>query len=210
MITPNGERREWIKPIMFTGGIGQMDHQHAQKKPPKKGMLVVKLGGPGYRIGIGGGAASSLVHGENKEKLDFNAVQRGDAEMENKLNRVIKACVEMGDKNPIVSIHDQGAGGSGNVLKEIVDPEGATIDIRKFKIGDETLSVLEIWGAEYQENDALLIHPEHQDLFTSICQREHMLVAYVGEVTGSGRIVVKDSWDNSTPVDLELEKVLDI
>jgi len=155
LITPSGERREWIKPIMFTGGIGQMDHSHAEKKSPKPGMLVVKIGGPGYRIGIGGGAASSLVHGENKEKLDFNAVQRGDAEMENKLNRVIKACVELGEKNPIISIHDQGAGGSGNVLKEIVEPQGAKMDIRKFKVGDETLSVLEIWGAEYQENDAL-------------------------------------------------------
>lgn len=128
--------------------------------------------------------------------------------MEQKLNRVVKACVELGPNNPIVSIHDQGAGGSGNVLKEIVDPEGARIDIRKFIIGDETLSVMELWGAEYQENDAVLIKSEHKTLFETICKREHLPVAFVGEVTGNGRIVVYDSLDNSTSVDLELEKVL--
>ncbi|MCJ7628162.1 MAG: AIR synthase-related protein, partial [Longimicrobiales bacterium] len=124
---PNGERREWIKPIMFSGGIGQMDARHREKAKPEVGMLVVKLGGPAYRIGMGGGAASSMVQGENVEELDFNAVQRGDAEMEQKVNRVIRACVEMGDANPIVSIHDQGAGGNCNVLKELVEPAGARI-----------------------------------------------------------------------------------
>ncbi|MGD8360524.1 MAG: phosphoribosylformylglycinamidine synthase, partial [Gemmatimonadota bacterium] len=97
---PNGERREWIKPIMFSGGIGQMDARHRRKEAPAPEMLVVKLGGPAYRIGMGGGAASSMVQGENVEELDFNAVQRGDAEMEQKVNRVIRACVEMGDTNP--------------------------------------------------------------------------------------------------------------
>ena len=124
-------KREWIKPIMFTGGVGQMDGRHAEKGEPEKGMLVVKVGGPAYRIGIGGGAASSMIQGENVEELDFNAVQRGDAEMEQKLNRVIRACVEMGSDNPIVSIHDQGAGGNCNVIKELVYPAGAKIDIRK-------------------------------------------------------------------------------
>ena len=159
---PNGERREWIKPIMFSGGIGQMDARHREKGPPEVGMLVVKLGGPAYRIGMGGGAASSMVQGENVEELDFNAVQRGDAEMEQKVNRVIRACVELGDDNPIVSIHDQGAGGNCNVLKEIVEPAGAQIDVRAIPVGDDTLSVMEIWGAEYQEQDALLLRPEHR------------------------------------------------
>ncbi len=112
---------------MFTGGLGQMDHKHVEKAKPEKGMLVVKLGGPAYRIGVGGGAASSMVQGTNAEELDFQAVQRGDAEMGQKVNRVIRTCVELGDRNPIVSIHDQGAGGNGNVLKEIVEPEGARI-----------------------------------------------------------------------------------
>ena len=108
MRAPNGERYEWLKPIMFTAGIGQMDGAHIEKGVPEKGMLVIKIGGPGYRIGIGGGAASSMIQGENIAELDFNAVQRGDAEMEQKMNRVMRACVEMGSANPIVSIHDQG------------------------------------------------------------------------------------------------------
>ncbi|MCZ6632294.1 MAG: AIR synthase-related protein, partial [bacterium] len=174
---PNGERREWIKPIMFSGGIGQMDARHAQKGAPQKSMLLVKLGGPAYRIGMGGGAASSMVQGENEAELDFNAVQRGDAEMEQKMNRVIRACIELGEKNPIVSIHDQGAGGNCNVLKELVEPEGARIHIRAVPVGDKTLSVLEIWGAEYQENNALLLAPENADLFHALCEREKVIYA---------------------------------
>jgi phosphoribosylformylglycinamidine synthase len=205
---PNGERREWIKPIMFTGGIGQIDARHTEKGSPAEGMLVVKIGGPAYRIGMGGGAASSMVQGENVEELDFNAVQRGDAEMEQKVNRVIRACIELGDHNPIVSIHDQGAGGNCNVLKEIVEPAGARLEIRKIPLGDETLSVLEIWGAEYQENDALLLRPEHADQFEALCGREKVPFAFVGRVTGDGKIVVYDERDDSTPVNLELEDVL--
>ncbi|HEX9885585.1 MAG TPA: phosphoribosylformylglycinamidine synthase [Longimicrobiales bacterium] len=208
MRLPGGERREWIKPIMFSAGIGQIDGRHTAKGRPEPGMLVVKLGGPAYRIGMGGGAASSMVQGENVEELDFNAVQRGDAEMEQKMNRVIRACVEMGELNPIVSIHDQGAGGNCNVLKEIVEPEGARIEVRAVPVGDETLSVLEIWGAEYQENDALLVRTEHRALLAALCEREKVPVAFVGEVTGDGRIVLHDEVDGSTPVDLELDAVL--
>ncbi|MGB5881973.1 MAG: phosphoribosylformylglycinamidine synthase, partial [Thermoanaerobaculia bacterium] len=169
---------------------------------------VVKIGGPAYRIGMGGGAASSMVQGENVAELDFNAVQRGDAEMEQKLNRVIRACIEMGDHNPIVSIHDQGAGGNCNVLKEIVEPAGARLGIRNILLGDHTLSVLEIWGAEYQENDALLLRPEHAELFRRLCAREKVPFSFVGEITGDGRVVVYDETDDTTPVDLELETVL--
>jgi phosphoribosylformylglycinamidine synthase len=208
MRLPSGERREWIKPIMFSGGIGQMDARHREKEPPAPEMLVVKLGGPAYRIGMGGGAASSMVQGENVEELDFNAVQRGDAEMEQKVNRVIRACVEMGDTNPVVSIHDQGAGGNCNVLKELVEPEGARIEVRAIPVGDETLSVLEIWGAEYQEQDALLLRPRHRAVFQALCDREKVPVAFVGTVTGDGRIVLHDEVDGSTPVDLKLEDVL--
>lgn len=205
---PDGERREWIKPVMFSGGIGQIDARHTRKHPPATGMLVVKLGGPAYRIGMGGGAASSMVQGENVAELDFNAVQRGDAEMEQKANRVIRACVELGERNPIVSIHDQGAGGNCNVLKEIVAPEGARIEVRSIPLGDATMSVLEIWGAEYQENDALLLAPEHADLFRDLCDREKVPFGYVGIVTGDGRIVLHDETDGSTPVDLDLDAVL--
>jgi phosphoribosylformylglycinamidine synthase len=177
------------------------------------GMVVVKLGGPAYRIGMGGSAASSMMGGDNKEDLDFNAVQRGDAEMEHKVNRVIRACAEMGEGNPIVAIHDQGAGGNCNVLKEILAPAGGRIDIRAVLSGDTTLSVLELWGAEYQEADALLLHPHAQPLFSALCARECVPVAYVGEVDGSGRVVVYDSSATpgtpaATPVDLDLEAVL--
>lgn len=103
---PNAERREWIKPIMFSGGFGQIDRAHHDKAPPEIGMLVVKIGGPAYRIGIGGGAASSVPGGTRggETDLDFNAVQRGDAEMSQKLWRVVRACVELGDQNPIVQV----------------------------------------------------------------------------------------------------------
>ena len=208
MRLPGGERREWIKPIMFTGGIGQMDARHVDKGLPEPEMLVTKIGGPAYRIGMGGGAASSMIQGENVADLDFNAVQRGDAEMEQKVNRVLRACVEMGDGNPIVSIHDQGAGGNCNVVKEIVYPAGARIEVRKIQSGDDTLSVLELWGAEYQEQNALLIRPESAPLFTAVCRREKVPCAYIGKITGDGRIVLHDENDWSTPVDLDLEKVL--
>ncbi len=205
---PSGERREWIKPIMFSGGIGQMDSRHTKKADADKGMLVVKVGGPAYRIGMGGGAASSMIQGENIAELDFNAVQRGDAEMEQKLNRVIRACAELGDKNPIVSIHDQGAGGNCNVLKEIVHPAGARLEVRKIPVGDDTLSVLEIWGAEYQEQNALLLRPADAQSFEDLCKREKVPVAFVGHITGDGYVVLHDESDGTTPVNLELAKVL--
>ncbi len=205
---PGGERREWLKPIMFSGGIGQIDARHTAKHAPEPEMLVVKIGGPAYRIGMGGGAASSMVQGENVSELDFNAVQRGDAEMEQKLNRVVRACSELGDHNPIVSIHDQGAGGNCNVLKEIVEPAGARVEVRDIPLGDETLSVLEIWGAEYQENNALLLRSADLEAFRALCARERLPMAVVGRVTGDGRIVLHDADDGSTPVNLALADVL--
>mmetsp|Transcript_1954 Transcript_1954/g.2633 ORF Transcript_1954/g.2633 Transcript_1954/m.2633 type:complete len:1318 (-) Transcript_1954:1092-5045(-) len=205
---PNRERFEWVKPIMFSAGVGQLDGKHTTKGEPEKGMLVVKIGGPAYRIGIGGGAASSRVQSSENADLDFDAVQRGDAEMENRMGRLMKACCDLGDNNPIISVHDQGAGGNGNVLKEIVEPAGAEYDIRKVYLGDQTMSVLEIWGAEYQENNALLIRPCDKELFESIAKRENCPIRFLGSVTGDGKVVVRDSRDGSTPVDLPLELVL--
>jgi phosphoribosylformylglycinamidine synthase len=208
MRMPDRSRREWVKPIMFTGGVGQLDRRHIQKGAPDRGMLVIQIGGPAYRIGIGGGAASSMIQGENREELDFSAVQRGDAEMEQKMNRVIRACVEMGDRNPIVSIHDQGAGGPCNVVTELVDPAGGRIEVRQIRLGDKTMSVLEIWGAEYQERVALLLQPDRLTEFQAICAREKVACEVLGEVTGDGKIVVHDAQDDSTPVDLELAPIL--
>ncbi|MFC1837275.1 phosphoribosylformylglycinamidine synthase, partial [Thermodesulfobacteriota bacterium] len=205
---PSGERWGYLKPIMFTGGIGQVDDRHTEKAEAEESMYIVQIGGPAYRVGFGGGAASSMLQGDNVEDLDFNAVQRGDAEMEQKMNRAIRACVEMGDRSLIDVIHDQGAGGPGNVLKELVEKSGGQIDIRKIKVGDPTMSVLEIYVAEYQERNGLLIRPENIMQFQAICNREKVNCEVLGFVTGDGRFVVQDSQDGSTPVDLELHEVL--
>ncbi|XP_076273876.1 phosphoribosylformylglycinamidine synthase [Rhynchophorus ferrugineus] len=203
-------RREWIKPIMFSGGIGSMEADMTEKLAPEVGHQIVKIGGPVYRIGVGGGAASSVeVQGDNKEELDFNAVQRGDAEMENKLNRVVRACLELGKKNPIVSIHDQGAGGNGNVLKELVEPAGGIIFANKFELGDPTINTLELWGAEYQENNALLCKKGDLELLKAICERERCPVNIVGEVTGTGTVMLAlDETKSQTPFNLKLDHVL--
>uniref|UniRef100_A0A3Q3VLS9 Phosphoribosylformylglycinamidine synthase n=1 Tax=Mola mola TaxID=94237 RepID=A0A3Q3VLS9_MOLML len=213
----NGKRREWIKPIMFSGGLGSIADAHVKKEEAETGMEVVKIGGPVYRIGVGGGAASSVeVQGDNSSDRDLNAVQRGDAEMEQKMNRALRACLERSSGNPICSIHDQGAGGNGNVLKELSEPAGAVIHCSRFKKGDPTLSVLELWGAEYQESNALLLRPSDRGFLERVCQREKCPVDFVGSVTGDGKIVLVDEEGGSSdradrqhcPVDLQLEWVL--
>ncbi|XP_068599770.1 phosphoribosylformylglycinamidine synthase [Brachionichthys hirsutus] len=207
----NGERREWIKPIMFSGGLGSIEDAHVKKDEAETGMEVVKIGGPVYRIGVGGGAASSVeVQGDNSSARDLGAVQRGDAEMEQKMNRTLRACLERTGGNPICSIHDQGAGGNGNVLKELSEPAGAIIYSSRFKKGDPTLSVLELWGAEYQESNALLLRPSDRCFLERVCQREKCPVDFVGSITGDGKIVlVNDEGDGErSPVDLKLEWVL--
>nr|XP_061834267.1 phosphoribosylformylglycinamidine synthase-like [Nerophis lumbriciformis] len=217
MRLPSGERREWIKPIMFSGGLGSIEDAHVKKELPETGMEVVKIGGPVYRIGVGGGAASSVqVQGDNSSDRDLGAVQRGDAEMEQKMNRALRACLERSDGNPICSIHDQGAGGNGNVLKELSEPAGAVIYCSRFQKGDPTLSVLELWGAEYQESNALLLGPADRSFLERVCQREKCPVDFVGNITGDGRIVLVDDQDKGHdqasrerhPVDLQLEWVL--
>ena len=222
-----GERIEWLKPIMFSGGVGTINDDHLSKiklKTETTGLLVAKIGGPAYRIGVGGGCASSLMQGENDASLDFNAVQRGDAEMQQKLHRVVRACYEH-ISNPILSIHDQGAGGNGNVLKEIVEPSGAIIYCKAFTLGDKSLSTQELWTAEYQESDAILLKKSRLKTVKRICKRERCSIDIVGELSGNGRVVlseqnitfedgiplVKSSADNeslSNPVDLELDLVL--
>ena len=204
----NNERIAWIKPIMFTGGIGQIDDRSLYKNEVESGMLIVQIGGPAYRIGFGGGAASSKLQGENVAQLDFNAVQRGDAEMEQKANRVLRACAEMGDKNPIVTVHDQGAGGPANVLKELVEKSGGRIEIRQIILGDPTMSVVEIWVAEYQERYGLIISEDRIEEFRKICRREKTNCEILGTVTSDCRFVVHDKQNGSNPVDLNLERVL--
>lgn len=202
------EWREARKPVLYSGGVGHLFAGHSAKLAPGIGMRIVRIGGPAYPIGVGGGSASSMMQGQNTEALDFNSVQRGNAEMEQKANRVIRACVEMGDSNPISSIHDQGAGGPSNVLTELLEPLGGTINIRKIVLGDKTMSVLKIWSAEFQEGYGLLIKPEHVELFQSICARERVNCEILGEITGNGKVVVEDPLNKQTPVDLNLEQVL--
>jgi phosphoribosylformylglycinamidine synthase len=210
LVDSEGERKEWIKPIMFSGGMGTMEASMTEKQSPKPGHQIIKIGGPVYRIGVGGGSASSVeVQGDNKAELDFNAVQRGDAEMEQKLNRVVRACLELGKDNPVVSIHDQGAGGNGNVLKELVEPVGGIIYANRFELGDPTINVLELWGAEYQENNALLCNKEDLEVLRNMCKRERCPINVVGEVTGTGRVVLAlDETKKVVPFNLELTHVL--
>ena len=116
---------------MFTAGLGLIWNENVIKCPAKVGMGIAKVGGPTYKIGMNGGSASSRVSSETNEFLDINAVQRGDPEVEQKMNRFVRACIELGNQNPILSIHDQGAGGNGNVLKEIIEDCGCEIDLGK-------------------------------------------------------------------------------
>jgi phosphoribosylformylglycinamidine synthase len=204
---PDGYR-SWYKPIMYSVGAGQIRDEHTVKGKPEKDMLVVQVGGPAYRIGLGGGAASSMEQGKNVQELDFNAVQRGDPEMEQRVNRLMRACSELGHANPIVSAHDLGAGGDCNALPEIVEPAGAVIDLRAIPVGDQTLSVLEIWGNESQERNALLVRPEQLHLLKGIAARENVPLAVVGRVTGDGILVLHDTTDDSRPVDLPLDDIL--
>lgn len=206
---PDGTRSEYIKPILFTGGLGQMDDLHTEKNRPEKGMLIIRIGGPAYRIGFGGCALSSMAAGASQSlDLDLDSVQRGDAEMEQKVHRVIRTCVELENDNPIVTIHDQGAGGLSNVLSELIDPAGGKINIRKVTLGDKTMAFIEIWCSEFQESFGLLIKEKDLDRFQAICEREKVICDVVGEVTGDGRVVVFDGDDNTTPVDLDLTQTL--
>ncbi|MBI2642300.1 MAG: phosphoribosylformylglycinamidine synthase [Candidatus Wildermuthbacteria bacterium] len=206
--TVGSEWREPRKPILYSGGVGHLFDGHTAKEKSEVGMLIVRIGGPAYPIGVGGGSASSMMQGQNTESLDFNSVQRGNAEMENRANRVIRACVEMGDDNPISSIHDQGAGGPSNVLTELLEPLGGKIGIRGIVLGDKTMSVLKIWSAEFQEGYGLLIRPEQIELFKSVCKRERVNCEVLGEIDGSGNVVVEDSQNGTTPVELNLEQIL--
>ena len=172
------ERIEWVKPIMFTSGLGMIHNKDINKNPPNKDMLICKIGGPVYRIGLGGSSASSRV---SSSYLDYLSVQRDDAEMEQKMDKVIKHCLEL-ENNPIESIHDQGAGGNGNVLKEIIEDKGAVFDIGKLTLGERNLSNIEIWLSEYQESNAILVLKENIDKIQEICNREYVTLDIVGTI----------------------------
>lgn len=207
MNLPDGYR-SWFKPIMYSAGAGALRAEHVEKGEPKKGMLIILLGGPGFRIGVGGGSASSMVAGTNAQELDFASVQRSNPEMENRMGRVVTACINLGKKNPIVSAHDLGAGGTCNAVPEIANPAGARIDFRTIPAADPTLSVREGWGSEAQERDVVLIWADRLTDIADICLRENCPLAVIGEITGDGELVLYDASDGTTPVRLPLERIL--
>lgn len=202
------ERRAWHKPIVYSVGAGSLDEHHVQKQTPEPGMCVVLIGGPAYRIGVGGGAASSMDSGANTAELDFASVQRGAPEMEQRVDRLIQACIALGSENPIVSIHDLGAGGTCNALPEIVAPTGAVIQLRDIPSGDTTLSTMELWGNESQERNVLLVRPDKVELLHQFAARECVPLATVGTITDDGQFVVHDACDDSQPVNLPLDLIL--
>ena len=184
-------RLEYVKPIMLSGGLGQVQHQDLYKAKPAYGNLIVRLGGPTYRIGIGGGSASSRSQSAEITHSDLSAVQRPDPEMENRLARVIRTLIES-DHNPILSIHDQGSGGMANVTKEIISPMGGLVSLGNVNRGDQTLTALETWISESQEQVTILIHVRDIAQVKAVCARENCPIEFVGLVTNSGHIQVYD------------------
>ncbi|MDD4016693.1 MAG: phosphoribosylformylglycinamidine synthase [Kiritimatiellae bacterium] len=203
-----GRYRGYHKPIMLAGGMGNIRRLQVHKKPVPPGSLIVQLGGPAMRIGLGGGAASSMVTGSNDEALDFDSVQRGNAEMERRCQEVIDACVALGDRNPILSIHDIGAGGLSNGCPELVEKTGATFDLRAVHNEERSMSPMEIWCCEAQERYVLAIAPRDRALFEAFCERERCPVAFIGEARSDQRLVLKDAYFNDTPIDMDINVLL--
>jgi phosphoribosylformylglycinamidine synthase len=187
-----GTHYGYHKPIMIAGGIGNVRDDQVRKLDLPAGTLLVQLGGPGMRIGLGGGAASSMGAGSNTEQLDFDSVQRGNPEMQRRAQEVIDRCWALGAGNPVVSIHDVGAGGLSNAMPELADQShrGARIDLASIPVEESGMSPLEIWCNESQERYALAIDPERMPAFDWICRRERAPYAVVGRITADGTLVV--------------------
>jgi phosphoribosylformylglycinamidine synthase len=181
----NGKRRGYHKPIMLAGGIGQIRLSQVQKQPLPPESLLIVLGGPAMLIGLGGGAASSLAAGKSSADLDFASVQRGNPEMQRRCQEVIDTCWRLGETNPILSIHDVGAGGLSNALPELVHDGGCggQFQLEAILVADSSLSPMEIWCNEAQERYVLAIMPASLSLFKQICERERCPYAVVGKTT---------------------------
>ena len=205
-----GEMRGYHKPIMIAGGVGNIAARHAFKAEPDAGALLIQLGGPGLLIGLGGGAASSMDTGANQADLDFDSVQRGNAEIQRRAQEVIDRCCALADANPILSIHDVGAGGISNALPEMVHQAGlgGRFDLRKVPSEEPGMSPLQIWCNEAQERYVLAIAPASLTTFDAICARERCPYAVVGEATADGRLTVHDPVFKNNAVDMELSVLL--
>jgi phosphoribosylformylglycinamidine synthase len=198
------------KPIMLAGGMGSISALHTHKNDIPVGSLLIQLGGPGMRIGMGGSAASSMATGSNTADLDFDSVQRGNPEMERRAQEVINACWQMGDANPIISIHDVGAGGLSNAFPEITNDakRGAIFDLRKVPLEESGMAPKEIWSNESQERYVLAIAPADLALFQSMCERERCLFAAVGVATEERQLKLIDNELGNVPVDMPMDVLL--
>jgi len=205
-----GVLRGYHKPIMLAGGIGGIDAAHCAKRAFPAGTLLIQLGGPGLLIGMGGGAASSMGAGANVAELDFDSVQRGNAEIQRRAQEVLDRCWQLGAANPILSIHDVGAGGLSNAVPELAwsAKKGAQLELRKIPSEDTGMSPREIWCNEAQERYVLAIAPASLPAFEQICQRERCPFAVLGSATEDGRLQVADSTLGGAPIDIELAVVL--
>lgn len=206
----DGQVRGYHKPIMIAGGLGSIQAQQTHKDEIPEGALLIQLGGPGMLIGLGGGAASSMNTGTNDASLDFNSVQRGNPEIERRAQEVIDRCWQLGDKNPIISIHDVGAGGLSNAFPELVNDagRGAVFELREVPLEEHGLTPLQIWCNESQERYVLSILEKDLDTFRAICERERCPFAVVGTATGDGHLKVRDDLFSNNPVDLPLNVLL--
>ena len=211
----SGEHYGWRKTCMVAGNWGLINEAHAHKKELRKGYLVVQIGGDRYPIGLGGGSGSSKDAGGQEAGLDFDSVQRANPEMENRNESVIRACAELGDKSPIISITDLGAGGECVALPEIVHPHGAKYEIRNIPCGDKTMSVLVFWCNESQESMIMIVTREGLPILEQTCKRNRCPMYVVGEVTGDGKLVLTDKdapkdapREQQVPIDLDMEFLL--
>ena len=198
------------KPIMIAGGYGNIRDDHVQKNPIEPGDLLIVLGGPALLIGLGGGAASSMASGASAENLDFASVQRENPEMERRAQEVIDACWSLGAANPIVSVHDVGAGGLSNAMPELVNDHelGATLNLRAIPSLERGMAPVEIWCNEAQERYVLAIRPSSLQLFTELCERERALFAVLGEAKEVRHLRVEDAHFGNAPVDMPMSVLL--
>ncbi|OZI53664.1 phosphoribosylformylglycinamidine synthase [Bordetella genomosp. 5] len=221
--TAGGTRWGYHKPIMIAGGLGSIDAGLTHKDPLPPGALLVQLGGPGFRIGMGGSAASSMSVGSNSAELDFDSVQRGNPELERRVQEVIDRCWQLGESNPILAIHDVGAGGLSNAFPELVNDagRGATFDLKRVPLEESGMSPAEIWSNESQERYVLAIQPHDLDRFDAIAKRERCPYAVVGVATEERQLRVVDGEglpgldtirpqgaDEVRPVDVPIDVIL--
>ena len=206
----DGQMRGYHKPIMIAGGLGNIQAEQTHKHEIPEGALLVQLGGPGMLIGLGGGAASSMDTGANDTSLDFNSVQRGNPEIERRAQEVIDRCWQLGAANPIIAIHDVGAGGLSNAFPELVNDagRGAVFKLRDVPLEEHGLTPLQIWCNEAQERYVLSILEKDLDTFRAICERERCPFAVVGTATDDGHLQVRDDLFANKPVDLPLNVLL--